>query len=97
MALAPPPSLRHVESLVATVREAGLPVDALDRGHAGRPAAPGMDASAYRIVQEALTNALAHAGPATAKVVIRYGPTTSTSRSATPGVGPREHRRPATG
>jgi len=70
--LAPPPSLRHVESLVATVREAGLPVELSIEGTPVRLPA-GMDASAYRIVQEALTNALAHAGDATARVVIRYG------------------------
>jgi len=34
---------------------------------------PGVDLSAYRIVQEALTNALKHAGPARARVVLRYG------------------------
>ena len=34
---------------------------------------PGIDLSAYRIVQEALTNALKHAGPAHAQVVVRYG------------------------
>jgi len=71
VALAPPASLRHVESLVVRVREAGLPVELTIEGTpVGLPA--GMDASAYRIVQEALTNALTHAGPATATVVIRY-------------------------
>ena len=34
---------------------------------------PGVDLSAYRIVQEALTNALKHAGPARARVAVRYG------------------------
>ena len=34
---------------------------------------PGVDLSAYRIVQESLTNALKHAGPAEAQVTIRYG------------------------
>ena len=34
---------------------------------------PGVDLSAFRIVQEALTNALKHAGPATAHVLVRYG------------------------
>jgi signal transduction histidine kinase len=89
MALAPPPSLRHVGSLVATVREAGLPVDLLIEGTpVGLPA--GMDASAYRIVQEALTNALAHAGPATANVVIRYGPDDLDLEIGDTGVGPRD-------
>jgi len=91
MALAPPPSLRHVESLVATVREAGLPVDlAIEGTPVGLPA--GMDASAYRIVQEALTNALAHAGPATANVVIRYGPDDLDLEIGDTGVGPRDLR-----
>ena len=89
MALAPPPSLRHVGSLVATVREAGLPVDlSIEGTPVGLP--PGMDASAYRIVQEALTNALAHAGPATANVVIRYGPDDLDLEIGDTGVGPRE-------
>jgi signal transduction histidine kinase len=35
---------------------------------------PGIDLSAFRIVQEALTNALTHAGPARARVVVRYLP-----------------------
>jgi signal transduction histidine kinase len=69
--LAPPPSLRQIETLAARVREAGMPVDVSIEGTPVRLAA-GLDASAYRIVQEALTNALAHAGPATATVVIRY-------------------------
>jgi signal transduction histidine kinase len=40
---------------------------------APRPLEAGMDASAYRIVQEALTNALKHAGEAHARVTVRYG------------------------
>jgi signal transduction histidine kinase len=54
------------------VRRAGLPVEV---EVAGEPAAlpPGVDLSAYRIVQEALTNALKHAGPARARVLVRYG------------------------
>jgi len=38
-----------------------------------RPLPPGVELSAYRVVQEALTNALKHAGPARADVRIRYG------------------------
>lgn len=71
MALAPPPSLRHLGALVDRVREAGLPVKVSVEGIA-TDLPPGIDLSAYRIVQEALTNVLTHAGPATATVVIRY-------------------------
>jgi signal transduction histidine kinase len=90
MTLAPPPSLRHVGSLLATVREAGLPVDlSIEGTPVGLPA--GMDASAYRIVQEALTNALRHAGPATANVVIRYGPDDLDLEIGDTGVGARDY------
>jgi signal transduction histidine kinase len=72
LALAPQPSLRYLDHLAATVREAGLPVDLRVEGEvAALP--PGVDVSAYRIVQEALTNALKHAGPARARVLVRYG------------------------
>ena len=72
LALAPQPSLRYLDHLAATVREAGLPVDLRVEG-AVTPLPPGVDVSAYRIVQEALTNALKHAGPASARVLVRYG------------------------
>jgi signal transduction histidine kinase len=54
------------------VREAGLLVRLTVEG-APRPLPAGLDLSAFRIVQEALTNVLKHAGPADAAVVIRYG------------------------
>lgn len=72
VALAPQPSLAHVEPLVGQVRAAGLPVELRVEGEA-RELPPGVDLCAYRIVQEALTNALKHAGPATARVLLRYG------------------------
>jgi signal transduction histidine kinase len=72
LALAPQPSLRYLDDLVAQVREAGMPVELRIEG-TPRPIAPGIDLSAYRIVQEALTNALKHAGPARARVTVRYG------------------------
>jgi signal transduction histidine kinase len=72
LALAPQPSLRHLDTLVAQVREAGLPVEVSVEGEP-TVLPPGVDLSAYRIVQEALTNALKHAGPATARVLVRYG------------------------
>jgi signal transduction histidine kinase len=70
LALAPQPSLRGVGALVDSVRRAGLPVDLRVEGPVGDLPA-GVDVSAYRIVQEALTNALKHAGPARAQVIIR--------------------------
>jgi signal transduction histidine kinase len=72
LALAPQPSLRYLGDLVEQVREAGMPVELRIEGDE-RPIAPGIDLSAYRIVQEALTNALKHAGPANARVTVRYG------------------------
>jgi len=53
------------------VRKAGLPVTVLVRGDP-RPLPAGLNLSAYRIVQEALTNVLKHAGPASTEVIIRY-------------------------
>jgi signal transduction histidine kinase len=72
LALAPQPSLRHLDRLAESVRDAGLPVELEIEGEpVSLP--PGVDLSAYRIVQEALTNALKHAGPARARVRVRYG------------------------
>jgi signal transduction histidine kinase len=70
--MAPQPSIQHVERLVEQVREAGLPVTLTVDGEPV-PLPPGIDLSAYRIVQEALTNALKHAGPASARVTVSYG------------------------
>jgi signal transduction histidine kinase len=71
-ALAPQPGLARLETLAAAAREAGLPVEVVVEGEP-RPLPPGVDLSAYRIVQEALTNSLKHAGPARARVQVRYG------------------------
>jgi signal transduction histidine kinase len=70
-ALAPQPGLAGLDALVASVRDAGLPVEVRVEGDP-RPLPPGIDLSAYRIVQEGLTNALKHAGPARAEVVVGY-------------------------
>jgi signal transduction histidine kinase len=69
--LAPQPSLKELGTLVEQVRAAGLPVQVAVEGEP-RDLPPGLDLSAFRIVQEALTNALTHAGPARARVMLRY-------------------------
>jgi signal transduction histidine kinase len=69
----PQPTLDTLPQLVAQVRRAGLPVELVVHGDARR--LPGtVETNAYRIVQEALTNALKHAGGARATVVLDYGP-----------------------
>jgi len=69
--LMPQPSLRQLNALVNEIREAGLPVEIKIEGEQ-RQLPPSIDLSAYRIIQEALTNTLKHAGPAEASVTICY-------------------------
>lgn len=72
--LAPQPRLAELEALVRDVRSAGLPVElSIEGTPAELP--PGIDLAGYRIVQEALTNTVKHAGPATARVRVAYAPT----------------------
>ena len=70
--LTPQPGLTDVPVLVRQLREAGLPVELHVEGER-RELPVGIELSAYRIVQEALTNAIKHAGEASASVNIRYG------------------------
>nr|WP_281386519.1 histidine kinase [Jiangella mangrovi] len=59
----PQPGLGSLPELVTSVRQAGLPVE-LDVTGPPRPLQPGPSLAVYRVIQEALTNALKHAGPA---------------------------------
>ena len=70
--LAPQPGLDQVPSLVEQVGRAGLEVELVVEGEKA-PLPAGVELSAYRIVQEALTNAVRHAGPGRARVLVRYG------------------------
>jgi signal transduction histidine kinase len=70
--LAPTPGLGSVEELVDVVRSSGLPVQVAVEGRpVDLPA--GLDLAAYRIIQEALTNALKYAGGRPTRVTVRYG------------------------
>jgi signal transduction histidine kinase len=71
--LAPQPGLADLATLTTQVQEAGLAVDLRIDGDP-RELPVGIELSAYRIVQEALTNALKHAGNAHAAVRVHYGP-----------------------
>lgn len=71
--LAPQPGLENLDVLVSRVREAGLPVELRIHGDT-QPLPTGVNVAAYRILQEALTNALKYAGGAPTEVVVRYTP-----------------------
>jgi signal transduction histidine kinase len=85
--LAPQPSLADLPTLVTQVSEAGLPAELELEGEA-RPLPAGIELSAYRIVQEALTNALKHAGQTRATVRVRYGRDALELEIADSGSGP---------
>jgi signal transduction histidine kinase len=86
-ATSPQPGLASLEALLGQVREAGLRVDLRVEGEpVALPA--GVDLSAYRIVQEALTNTLKHAGRAEAEVIVRYDAAAVELEILDNGVGP---------
>jgi signal transduction histidine kinase len=85
--LAPQPGLEQLPRLLDEVRAAGLAVDFASEG-APRPLAPGIDLTAYRIVQEGLTNVRKHAGGAPAAVSISYLPDRLEVRVRDTGIGP---------
>jgi len=84
--LAPQPTLADLPTLMTQVREAGLPVEFRVDGEP-RELPVGIELSAYRIVQEALTNALKHAGRAHASVSVRYAPDSLELEIADDGAG----------
>jgi signal transduction histidine kinase len=91
--LAPQPGIAGIEALVEQVCDAGLPVSLrVD----GQPTGldPGIALTIFRIVQEALTNALKHAGPATAEVRLRFATHALSVEVTDTGRGPRSNGAP---
>ena len=88
--LVPQPGVAEVAALADSVRAAGVPVSlAIDGDCTAVPPAVGV--SVYRIVQEALTNILKHAGPARADVIIDCGEQEVTIEVTDDGAGPAAH------
>jgi signal transduction histidine kinase len=90
--LAPQPGVAELPELLERLRTSGLDVQFTTSGNV-RPLPPGVDLTVYRLVQEALTNSLKHAGPgAGAQVALRYQRTAleiEVTDDGTAGVEPR--------
>jgi len=93
---APASGLAQLDSLVAGAGATGLEVRTRVEGLA-RPLPAGTDLAAFRIVQESLTNVTRHAGPASATVLVRYGPDDLTVRVDDDGRGPAAATGPGNG
>ena len=89
--------LARLDTLAATTTGAGLPTRVVVSGPA-RSLPPAVDRAAYRIAQEALTNALRHAGAESAVVTVRYEPERLVLDVVDNGHGPqRSHGQPQPG
>jgi signal transduction histidine kinase len=85
--LEPQPDLPGLEALLEQIRDAGLPVTLAVSGEPGG-IDPGVALTVYRITQEALTNSLKHAGPASAEVRLEFTPKELTIDICDTGRGP---------
>ncbi|WP_240634488.1 MULTISPECIES: sensor histidine kinase [Streptomyces] len=100
--LAPQPGLDRLGPLVDRISFAGLPVEVRISGEP-RPLPEGIDVTAYRIIQEALTNALKHGDGGKAEVTVRYADhalrveVLNTGPSMLTGAAPAPLPRPKTG
>jgi signal transduction histidine kinase len=84
---APSPSISGLDEVLMPVRQAGIAVDLRVEGSPGK-LAPGVDLTAYRIVQEALTNTVRHSGASEATVTVSYEPGYVTVSVTDTGNGP---------
>jgi signal transduction histidine kinase len=94
--LSPQPRLADIDELASGVRAAGLPVEVHVTGRT-RLLPAGVELTAYRLIQEALTNSLKHAGPASATVDIDYEATRLSVVVTDDGDGPPETSIPGHG
>src|SRR3954462_6366694 len=94
--LSPPPTLAQLDRLVDTPRAAGLDGVVENRGEPV-PLPAGLDLTAYRLVQEALTNTLKHAAATRAAICLRYGDGVLTVAVRDDGRGPEPEAQPGTG
>ena len=92
--LTPAPGLADLTSLAGQVQDAGLKVWINVDGQRG-DVPPGIDLSAYRIVQEALTNVIKHGAASAADVTIRYRPDSVTVEVTDQGAGAPQAKAPA--
>jgi signal transduction histidine kinase len=88
----PSQGLARLGTLAATTTSAGLPTRVVVSGRTDRPS-PAVAAAAYRIVREALTNALRHAGPAAASVFVTCEPDQLIVEVVDDGCGLTQHPR----
>ena len=95
-AYVPAPRLSDLDRLAAEVTAAGVPVQ-MTLDEVPEDITPGVELAAYRIVQEALTNVLKHAGPASARVNIDYRDGGLDIEVVDDGRGPAAHNGHATG
>ncbi len=83
----PSPSISQLDQVLVQVRQAGIAVDLRVEGSPAK-LAPGVDLTAYRIVQEALTNTIRHSGAGEAAVTVGYEPGYVTVSVTDTGNGP---------
>jgi signal transduction histidine kinase len=94
--LTPPPTLEQLDRLVGKFREAGLAVEVRTEGEPV-PLPPGLDLTAYRLVQEGLTNTLKHASAGRAVIRLTYRPDCLALSVRDDGRGPDPAATPGNG
>jgi len=85
----PQPTLKDLGELIAEMRQAGLILE-LEVEGAERQLTDGVERAAYRIIQEALTNTIKHAGLVPTRVTVSYGADDLRLEIADKGIGPQE-------